>query len=380
MSESSDSLPDIPLRNVHPVPVELLRLDSKNPRLLGVSSDATESQLIAYLYRTEDLSELLESIAANGYLDIEPLIVLAENGTLIVLEGNRRLAAILLFRNANLADTIQEESQISISIPKISPERARTLNQVSVYRVETREDARSFIGFKHINGAARWDSFAKAKFAADWYRTHETTLDEIAKQIGDRHATIKRMVSAIYVLEQAQEFGLFSIDDRVRTRFSFSHLYTALSRGPYMIYLGLDPNWTSFDPSPNPIPAENHDRLRDVLRWIYGSKENDLDPVVKSQNPDIRRLAEVLENNAARMVLHTTNSLDEAHDSVLPADHKLSSSLIRAREEIRDASNNLRGFDGQDESVVNIAADVSESAQAVHSRLVQKVQDASTDE
>ena len=379
MSENTGSLPNIPLRKTHVVEVDYLRLDSKNPRLLGKSADANESQIVAHLYRAEDLSELLESIAANGYLDIEPLIVLAENDSLIVLEGNRRLAAIRLFRDSHLVQTVREESQIKITIPSISEQHMETLDRVSVYRVQSREDARSFVGFKHINGAARWDSYAKAKFAADWYRSNQATLDDIAKQIGDRHATIKRMVSAIYVLEQAKECGVFSIDDRVRTQFSFSHLYTALSRGPYMKYLGLEPNWTSFEPKPNPIPPENIDQLTEVLHWIYGSKEHEIDPVVRSQNPDIRRLAEILENNAALLVLRASKSLDEAHDSVLPADHKLSSSLIRAREDIRDASNNLRGFDGQDDSVVNIAADVSESAQAVHSRLIQKVRDASSD-
>ena len=117
---------------------------------------------------------------------------------------------------------------------------------MSVYRVASREDARSFIGFKHINGAAKWDSYAKAKFAADWYRDGAVSLTEIASQIGDKHDTVKRMVNAIYVLEQAQKAEIFRIDDRVNPRFSFSHLYTALSRAPYMEFLGLDSAWARY--------------------------------------------------------------------------------------------------------------------------------------
>lgn len=67
------------------MPVERLVLDRKNPRLVAVDRGATEADIIAQLYRAEDLGELLQSIAANGYLDIEPLIVLAEGESLTVL-------------------------------------------------------------------------------------------------------------------------------------------------------------------------------------------------------------------------------------------------------------------------------------------------------
>ena len=92
-----------PLEDVGSVAVERLALDHLNPRLVTVNREATDEEIIALLYRAEDLGELLQSIAANGYLDIEPLIVWADGERLIVLEGNRRLAAIRLFREPDLA-------------------------------------------------------------------------------------------------------------------------------------------------------------------------------------------------------------------------------------------------------------------------------------
>ena len=102
MTEAIES-PMPPLREVTSVSVDRLVLDWRNPRLMGIDSDASDSEIIAQLYRSEDLSELLQSIAANGYLDIEPLVVLEDGDRLTVLEGNRRLAAIHLFREPNLA-------------------------------------------------------------------------------------------------------------------------------------------------------------------------------------------------------------------------------------------------------------------------------------
>ena len=59
------------------------------------------------------------------------------------------------------------------------------------------------------------------------------------------------MVSAIYMLEQAEYEGLFDTEDRHTRKFNFSHLYTALSRSQYMEYLGLGVAWARHDPDPN---------------------------------------------------------------------------------------------------------------------------------
>ena len=189
--------------------VERLRLDRQNPRLIGEGAKASEAEIIARLYCSADLSELLQSISANGYMDIEPLIVMpadpqSSDGKLIVLEGNRRLAALRLLREPDLVSTIKKSEGFSIPIPIISEQQRNTLDMVSVYYVRDHEAARSFIGFKHINGPAKWDSYAKAQFAADWYKSvrgQGVDLKSIANAIGDKHDTIKRMVSAVYVLQ-----------------------------------------------------------------------------------------------------------------------------------------------------------------------------------
>ena len=186
------------------------------------------------------------------------------------------------------------------------------------------------------------------------------------------------MVNAIYVLEQAESAEIFQITDRASPRFNFSHLYTALSRAPYMQFLGLDAAWSSYDPSPDPVPNNRLDCLCEVLRWIYGSKMDDVEPIIQSQNPDIKRLAEVLCSPEGLVVLRETGSLTNAHASTQSVERKFSGALLRAREEIREAANNLRGFDGKDNTLVEIAGDVSETAQTVHQRLMKKVRDAAS--
>ena len=367
----------IPLKEVTQIPVDRLTLDRHNPRLTTGDENASDKQVIAQLYSAEDLGELLVSIAANGYLNIEPLIVLQDSGHLIVLEGNRRLAAIRLFREPDLADRIKKQERLQITLPEVPAKHQTTLDQVSVYRVANREDARSFIGFKHINGAAKWNSYAKTKFVADWYRIGETSLSDIADSIGDRHNTIKRMVFAFYVFKQGQSKTEFDIDDRVSPRFNFSHLYTALSRSSYMQILGFD-DWSKINPKPNPVPIEKIDRLLEVLRWIYGSRKEDIEPVVGSQNPDIKRLGDVLASVEGLTTLRATGSLTDAYASTRPASSRFSESLFRARAELREASNSLRGFDGQEVPLLYVAEDICEQAQTIRDRMQKKAKKADT--
>ena len=362
-------------QRVQQVSVERLRLDRSNPRLLDQSDDPTDAEIIAWLYASAELDELLQSISANGYMDVEPLVVLRKDGTdeLLVLEGNRRLAALRLLSDPKLVEQINDAHSVSISIPKIDQSLLPTLKTVSVYCVPTRESARSFIGFKHINGPEKWTSYAKARFAANWYQQiGGENLKSIAQMIGDQHATIKRMISAIYVLDQACENKLFDIEKRYTPRFNFSHLYTALSRPQYMSYLGIPGSWSQYDPRPNPVAPEEFPKLKKLLVWIYGSKHDHEEPVVKSQNPDIKRLGEVLAHAEGLHVLETTADLDWAHEVTESINGRFARSLISARKDIRDASGWIRAYDGLDDSLLDVAADVKETSDMVYQRMAKK--------
>ena len=361
------------LETITRVPVEQLRLDRESPRLAGEAAEATDASIVALLYRSTGLDELLLSFSANGYLDIEPLVVTAggdgEESGLVVVEGNRRLATLRLLREPDLARRIASEEDLRISVPAVDDSLRATFDQVSVYRVPGRERARAFIGFKHMNGPAKWDAYRKARFAADWYGAggaDGSAIEEIAAAIGDRHDTVRRMVSVVYVLEQAEREGLFDIEDRDTPKFSFLHVYGALMRSQYAEYLGLGPGWTRHAPEADPVSRERFDELGKVLVWLYGSKSEDVRPVVETVNPDIRRLGEVLANAEARDVLEQTGDLDRAHASTQSVETRFRASLLRARDTIREAGSSLRACDGRDESLLDVAEDIKETADSVY--------------
>jgi len=306
-------VPNIAAKTVGKVGTEYLEFDPENPRLIEEDiKNPTDEDIILALADTSDLSEVVQSIAANGYFDIEPLIGMKVGNKWRVLEGNRRLAAIRILQNPALA------KGTGVAVPAISAANKATLKEVSVYAVTNKEQAREYIGFKHINGPHRWDALAKARFAADWYTKEKgVSLDKIAKRLGDNHATVARLVSGMFVLDQAKDERLFEISDRYpNKKFAFSHLYTALTRAGYRDFLGLPEDWRIDDPKPNPVAKKNLPNLKQLLVWLYGSKEDDIKPVIASQNPDVKNLAAVLSHPRARTLMMLRNNLAEAHNSI----------------------------------------------------------------
>src|SRR6185437_8264670 len=145
--------------------------------------------------------------------------------------------------------------------------------------VDTRNEARAYIGFKHVNGPHRWDSYAKARYAQGWYkevRDDGFGLNDIAARMGDTNDTIPRMVSALYVLDQAISADLFQLDDRKqRGPFGFSHLYTALMYPTVRSFLGITGQWLMDHPEEKPVPKSKIENLGLLLVWLYGSKRQD---------------------------------------------------------------------------------------------------------
>lgn len=362
------SSPNLEIGFPKKISVEHLHFDLKNPRY---SEDhgtliKTDSDIISFLLERSDLTELLESIANSGYIDIEPLVVTLVDDKLIVLEGNRRLAAIKLLKNKALAEAC------NVKTPSMSKSIVETLDVVTVYPVGDRLEAQDFIGFKHINGPHRWDSIAKARYAANWYvnersKTNGMTLKDIAKRMGDRHDTLLRMVSGIFVLDQAKDEGIFHVEDRYPGRlFAFSHLYTALTRSGFRKYLGLDDQWKKVDPEPNPIPKENIKKLDDIMTWLYGSDQDDLRPVISSQNPHLKMLGQILEKPKALAVLVATRDLKVAYTEVETVADQFEKSLVEAQIKSQNALGKINAYKGDDHALLEVANDLQGSAGIIY--------------
>ena len=145
--------------------VSELAFDLKNPRLVefDLSANATEEDVIQILWEAMDVREVMMSIAASGFFPHEPLIVSRENGKNVVIEGNRRLAAVKILLEPALANPLNAD------VPEITDKDRAALAELPTV-IRTRRDAWRYLGFKHVNGPAKWSSYAKSQYIADVHR------------------------------------------------------------------------------------------------------------------------------------------------------------------------------------------------------------------
>jgi hypothetical protein len=342
-----------------------LFFDEDNPRLATGDriSAENEAAIISTLREISDLDELIGSICANTYLDLEPLIAMPCAEGYTVLEGNRRLAVIKLIQNPDLA------KKCKISLPEyISQAVYNSLNEVTIVTVNSPSEAQAFIAFKHINGPYRWDSHAKAKFVTEWYkreRENGITIDDIARHIGDEHNTVRSLVSSMLVLEQAEREKLFEIKDRYnKGRFAFSHLYTALDRKEYMQFLGLERGWDEI-PADAPINQQKLGELEEVFKYLYGSKRDQEKPKVISQNPHLKHLGEVLVNPVALAKIRSPKSeLSVAYQEVRPGSEVFTEALVIAHNRLKDLLAIVDKFEGE-EHLLKLGQQIFDQAEAL---------------
>lgn len=345
------SLKSAPERKIVLKSVKELLLDPENPRLASGACGGSQKELLKILWNEMAVDEVALSIAANGFFQEEPLFVIrpesstngTKNGKFIVVEGNRRLAAVLLLRD----DVLREELRAT-DLPKISTEAKARLDFLPVSIYDDRKLLWEYYGFRHINGPKEWDAFSKAQYVAKVHEEYGVPLDEIAKKIGDQHSTVIRLYRGNVLLRQAEEMAGFNKEDRVRYHFSFSHLYTAVAQKEFQKFLGIDAV-KSLRPNPVPKIKSKLGNLYDLMVWLYGSKVKGKEPVVRSQNPDLNTLGEIINDSKAVAALRSGLTLERAYEIGIGDQRRFHEALIRAKEDLQQAKGTVTtGYAGEE--------------------------------
>ena len=136
-------------------------MDQANPRLPEQLHGTDQVELLRYLNENSVLDELIRSLDDNGFFQHEPLIGVREDGDVVILEGNRRLAALKIYLGAPEA---RDLGLTPILDEAPSAERLRELSTVPVYLVDTRDEVHRYLGFRHIGGIKTWPAEAKARY------------------------------------------------------------------------------------------------------------------------------------------------------------------------------------------------------------------------
>ncbi|MCF8258178.1 MAG: ParB N-terminal domain-containing protein [Flavobacteriales bacterium] len=353
-----------PNKQIEHLPTESLVLDNANPRLaeFGIKKGADPVEVLQILWEHMAIEELVYSIVAHGFFDTEPVIVIEEGTKFVVIEGNRRLAAVQIILDPSLVDNRLDGETLK-RLKTFDKSRLRTL---PVIKVGSRQDAWTFIGFKHINGPAKWNSFAKAQYVAQVHKSFGIPLKEIAYQVGDTHNTVQKLFQGMMVIEQAERQDLFHRDDVKRDRLYFSHLYTGLQYEGVKEFLAIEDASIETD---TPIPIEKAKELKEVLRWMYGSKKESVEPAIKSQNPDLRRLESVIKKKESIAALRDGVSLEEAFELSRPKTSVFEESLYSGKRELQKAWSFVNEGYAGDKSLLGAAGQIANLADDLYKRM-----------
>jgi hypothetical protein len=354
----------------HDIDVGNLLFDFKNPRLTLGRLVGSEDEMIRLLWHEMAVDEVADSIAANGFFREEPLIVVPsvpgkhdpDKDKFIVVEGNRRLAAVKLLTSESL-----QKKTGAKDVPQIHTSTRSDLKKLPSAVYGRREDVWAYLGFRHINGPKPWDALSKAQYVAGIFEDQGIPLEQIARQIGDRNITVKRLYRGFTLLRQAESQAGFQREDANANRFFFSHLYTAADQAEFQTLLGISDE-TSL--RKNPVPKKCLQNLADLMLWIYGSRSKKKEPIVQTQYPDLNTLREVIRSSDGIAALKSGFALDRAHEIAIGAPQRFREAMTRAREDLVQANGTVvNGYDG-DPDLLTVSEEILKLAQRVNAEVV----------
>src|SRR5947209_8267530 len=96
---------------INRLPVSALRLDPMNPRLPEEVQGSGQLELAQYICAVYDSLSVAWSIAEHGFFESEPLIAVPEDDFYVVVEGNRRLTALLGLTSAEIRSGFESSTQ-----------------------------------------------------------------------------------------------------------------------------------------------------------------------------------------------------------------------------------------------------------------------------
>lgn len=221
-----------------------LHLDVKNPRLGREYSSQAPREIIQYLFEHDKAMDVAESIATRGYFPNEPLLAIQEDGRVVVIEGNRRLAALKALREPALLEG-KYERQVERLARRIVDHSL--IARVPVMIAPSRKDTDRQIAGRHVGSPVLpWRAENRASFILDKLAEgydNDTLRDELGFSLAD----IQEARQTRAVADMARSLDL---PDEVRAKLDSptAKIFTTLERvfdssvGREYLYVEPDPD------------------------------------------------------------------------------------------------------------------------------------------
>jgi hypothetical protein len=244
---------------------------------------------------SEGLAELKASIQYNGFLAVEKVVVrpwAEDPSKSVVVEGNRRVAALKRLRDDHLAGI------------EINPDVLHIFDAVPLLAMDAGEpvDYLAIMGIRHVGGVRRWGPYQGAKLVSELRDLHGLEFPEIAQRLGlstreviRRHRAIKTLTQ----MEDDEEFG------SVAKRDMYPLFHEAVAQPDVRSWLGWNDSEFRF---------ENETNRNQFYEWLSPVENEDgEEPAKITTSAQVRVLKEILSSPEALTALRdSSRSFDQA--------------------------------------------------------------------
>lgn len=281
-----------------------LYLDHFNPRLgRDPSGKKAKQNEILDQMRDWTLDELAISyLESGGFWTHEALLVIKENldgkSRLVVIEGNRRLAALKHLFNATKNKPATQKWKEMAKGAKIPD---NLFSRIPYILVEKRKDVEAFLGFRHVTGIKEWRPTEKARYIAHLIDDSKMDYAQVMRLIGSKTPTVRQTYISYRMLLQYEDYADLVPQENIDRRFSVMNL--SLRTEGVQNYLHID---ILAEPSKakKPVPRKHLKNLANFALWIFG--DADKDPLF-TDSRRVDTFGALLENSKALNYLETAD-------------------------------------------------------------------------
>jgi len=309
-------------RSVQFLNIEALSFDPENPRLPSRVTSTDEAEVLDFMIMKANVIELMGSISSQGFFPGEPLLVVPDpnnNDICLVVEGNRRLAAVKLLLSPASAPSRQKAIQ---QISGETEERIKgDLRELPILVFDHRDQILGYLGYRHITGIQTWGSLAKAEYLHQLLVKRERELQGsntedgdisprkqdilLAKEIGSRSDHVGQLLSSLAVYEQIREHDFFEVNNLNEETLEFGVLYTAIGYAGINQFIGLDGR------RDRDLESLNLKHLANLTKWLFEKREKGTTVLGESRN--LAKLDSIVQSEQAIQRLYDGHSLEVAY-------------------------------------------------------------------
>jgi len=256
--------------------IDKLYLDAQNPRLgrdrvkRGLSQDE-----VLQIMKDWTLEELATSFCESGFWPQEALITVkgtvGESEELVVIEGNRRLAALkLMAQAASRRGATPTWRKLIEGVP--SSRLMELRGRVPYMLMPNRDSVKAYLGFRHVTGIKEWNPAEKAQFIAELIEKDKLDYEQVRRRIGSKLPTVRQTYISYRLLLQMEEHSETVDVQKVESRFSV--LYLSIRSDGVRKYLHIN---IDADPktAKKPVPKSRLRQLESFALWLFGDAKHD---------------------------------------------------------------------------------------------------------